>query len=126
MFLSAFSDPDTVAQVAALGAVAYMVKPLDVGQIVPTVEAAFERLRAQRAEAAALARARSLQPAAAVPAADVVSLAAEAVPILTTQELHDETLALIKLLAKAVETRAITRRLLTELRDALRQDPLAM
>ena len=45
MFLSAFSDPDTVAQVAALGAVAYLVKPLDVGQIVPTVEAAFERLR---------------------------------------------------------------------------------
>ena len=37
MSLSAFSDPDTVAQVAALGAVAYMVKPLDVGQIVPTV-----------------------------------------------------------------------------------------
>jgi two-component system, response regulator PdtaR len=76
MFLSAFSDPDTVAQVAALGAVAYMVKPLDVGQIVPTVEAAFERLRAQRAEAAALARQKSQPPAAKVPAPDVVSLAA--------------------------------------------------
>ena len=45
MFLSAFADPDTVAKVAELGAVAYMVKPLDVGQIVPTVDAAFERLR---------------------------------------------------------------------------------
>ena len=45
IFLSAFADADTVAQVAALGAVAYMVKPLDVGQIVPTVDAAFERLR---------------------------------------------------------------------------------
>jgi response regulator NasT len=76
MFLSAFSDPDTVAQVAALGAVAYMVKPLDVGQIVPTVEAAFERLRAQRAEAAALAQQRAQQPAAKLPLADVVSLAA--------------------------------------------------
>ncbi|MGL6109519.1 MAG: ANTAR domain-containing response regulator [Rubrivivax sp.] len=76
MFLSAFSDPDTVAQVAALGAVAYMVKPLDVGQIVPTVEAAFERLRAQRSEAAALAQARSQQPAANAPVPDVVSLAA--------------------------------------------------
>jgi DNA-binding response OmpR family regulator len=64
MFLSAFSDPDTVAQVAALGAVAYMVKPLDVGQIVPTVEAAFERLHTQRSEAAALAHARAQQPAA--------------------------------------------------------------
>ena len=31
IFLSAFADADTVAQVAALGAVAYMVKPLDVG-----------------------------------------------------------------------------------------------
>ena len=66
IFLSAFADADTVAQVAALGAVAYMVKPLDVGQIVPTVEAAFERLRAQAAV-----------PLPAAPAsADVVSLAA--------------------------------------------------
>ena len=69
IFLSAFADPDTVAQVAALGALAYMVKPLDVGQIVPTVEAAFERLRAARAQAAAA-------PAGTPPAADVVSLAA--------------------------------------------------
>ena len=45
MFLSAFADAATIAQVEALGAVAYMVKPLDVGQIVPTVEAAFQRLR---------------------------------------------------------------------------------
>ncbi len=74
MFLSAFSDPDTIAQVTALGAVAYMVKPLDVGQIVPTVEAAFERLRAQRAEAEVQARSR--QPAARLTAPDVVSLAA--------------------------------------------------
>jgi two-component system, response regulator PdtaR len=66
IFLSAFADADTVAQVAALGAVAYMVKPLDVGQIVPTVGAAFERLRAQAAA-----------PLPAAPAsADVVSLAA--------------------------------------------------
>jgi response regulator NasT len=67
IFLSAFADADTVAQVAALGAVAYLVKPLDVGQIVPTVEAAFERRRAQR------------EPPPAPPAplaADVVSLAA--------------------------------------------------
>jgi response regulator NasT len=70
MFLSAFADPDTVAKVAELGAVAYMVKPLDVGQIVPTVDAAFEQLRAQRAKA----EAQSAQPAARP--ADVVSLAA--------------------------------------------------
>jgi response regulator NasT len=41
MFLSAFSDDQTVEQVKALGAVADLVKPLDIGQIVPTVEAAF-------------------------------------------------------------------------------------
>lgn len=41
MFLSAFSDDETVAKVKELGAVAYLVKPLDIRQIVPAVEAAF-------------------------------------------------------------------------------------
>jgi two-component system, response regulator PdtaR len=45
MFLSAFADEQTIAQVRALGAVAYMIKPLDVAQIVPTVDSAFSRLR---------------------------------------------------------------------------------
>lgn len=49
MFLSAFADDETVQQVRALGAVAYLVKPLDIGQIVPTVEAAFANLPAHRA-----------------------------------------------------------------------------
>jgi response regulator NasT len=48
MFLSAFADDDTVAQVKALGAVAYLVKPLDIAQIVPTVEAALSSVRAQQ------------------------------------------------------------------------------
>jgi len=74
MFLSAFADPDTVAKVAELGAVAYMVKPLDVGQIVPTVDAAFEQLRAQRAKADAQREALAAQPPQRQ--ADVVSLAA--------------------------------------------------
>lgn len=46
MFLSAFSDEATTAKVEALGAVAYLVKPLDVGKIVPTVDAVLARLRA--------------------------------------------------------------------------------
>jgi response regulator NasT len=71
IFLSAFADPDTVAKVAELGAAAYMVKPLDVGQIVPTVDAVFERLRSQRAQAEAAPKA-----APAARPADVVSLAA--------------------------------------------------
>jgi len=53
MFLSAFSDEETVAQVEALGAVAYLVKPLDIRQIVPAVEAAFAHLEAGRSEAGA-------------------------------------------------------------------------
>ena len=45
MFLSAFSDPATLAKVQALGALDYLVKPLDVGQIVPSVESALLRAR---------------------------------------------------------------------------------
>ena len=44
MFLSAFTDDATVTQVRALGAVDYLVKPLDVRQIVPAVEAAFMKI----------------------------------------------------------------------------------
>jgi response regulator NasT len=53
MFLSAFADDATVAQVKALGAVAYLVKPLDISQIVPTVEAALATARARKANALA-------------------------------------------------------------------------
>ena len=52
MFLSAFADEATRVKVQELGALAYLIKPLDVGQIVPSVEAAFARLRgAERAAA---------------------------------------------------------------------------
>ncbi len=44
MFLSAFADEATVNQVQQLGAVAYLVKPLDIQQIVPAVEAAFANI----------------------------------------------------------------------------------
>ena len=44
MFLSAFSDDDTVAQVKALGALDYLMKPLDIKQIVPAVAAALAKL----------------------------------------------------------------------------------
>jgi response regulator NasT len=53
MFLSAFADEATLAQVKALGAVAYLVKPLDIRQIVPAVEAAFANLDAARRAAPA-------------------------------------------------------------------------
>jgi DNA-binding response OmpR family regulator len=47
MFLSAFSDEATQAQIRALGALAYLVKPLDIAQIVPAVKAAFAQARAR-------------------------------------------------------------------------------
>ena len=78
MFLSAFADAATRAQVDALGAVAYMTKPLDVGQIVPTVDAAFARLHAgapTAAPAPAGAAAAVAAPAGADPLADPVPLA---------------------------------------------------
>ena len=63
IFLSAFSDEQTVAQVKALGAVAYLVKPLDIKQIVPAVEAAFAHI--ERQAAVPLAEASAAPPAAA-------------------------------------------------------------
>ena len=53
LFLSAFSDDATAAKVKALGALAYLVKPLEVDQIVPAVDAAFERVRAAATTAGA-------------------------------------------------------------------------
>jgi CheY-like chemotaxis protein len=53
MFLSAFSDEETVAKVKALGAVDYLVKPIDVGRIVPAVDAAFANLGSSRRDARA-------------------------------------------------------------------------
>lgn len=54
IFLSAFSDEQTAAQVKALGAVAYLVKPLDIGQILPVVEGALANATtARRSEAVA-------------------------------------------------------------------------
>ena len=74
MFLSAFSDATTLATVKSLGALAYLVKPLDVTQIVPAVDAAFDRLRG--AAAAAVVAAGNAPPRSPANAlADPVPLA---------------------------------------------------
>lgn len=70
MFLSAFADADTRAKVEALGALAYLVKPLDVGQIVPTVDHVFARLRGGGTASPVAA-----PPPVAVPAEDLVPVA---------------------------------------------------
>ena len=82
MFLSAFSDEDTVNKVKALGAVDYLVKPLDVGRIVPAVDAAFANLPARPGAAGATAgrvspgAAAPTAPVAAEPLSSVVAMAA--------------------------------------------------
>lgn len=55
IFLSAFSDDETVAKVKSLGALAYLVKPIDVHQIVPALETALANLTGLRGEVAAAA-----------------------------------------------------------------------
>lgn len=52
MFLSAFADEATIKQVKELGALTYLVKPLDIQQIVPAVEAAFANRPKANAEPA--------------------------------------------------------------------------
>jgi two-component system, response regulator PdtaR len=93
MFLSAFSDEATLAQVQALGALAYLVKPLDVGQIVPSVEAVFARLRSA-ADLAANEAANSAVAVLAAPAvAPMADPAAEQVLLATGVLMHRHSLS---------------------------------
>lgn len=76
MFLSAFSDEATIKQVKALGAVTYLVKPLDIQQIVPAVEAAFaKRPASDDTLNQPVAPALAAQPEALNPLEDTVALA---------------------------------------------------
>jgi DNA-binding response OmpR family regulator len=50
MFLSAFADEATLAKVQELGAMDYLTKPLDVGQILPRVAEVFRHLRSAAAQ----------------------------------------------------------------------------
>jgi len=77
MFLSAFADDATIKQVKELGALTYLVKPLDIQQIVPAVEAAFAN-RPNQQPAPALATAAQAAPVATAstdPLTDTIALA---------------------------------------------------
>ena len=63
VMLSAYGDAKSVAAATGSGALAYMVKPMDVTQMVPTIEAALLRARELRA---LQDRTRQLQNALAV------------------------------------------------------------
>lgn len=69
MFLSAFADEATIKQVKELGALTYLIKPLDIQQIVPAVEAAFASQAKARAQAEQAVVAPP-PPAPAAPSAD--------------------------------------------------------
>ncbi|HEX4596345.1 MAG TPA: response regulator [Burkholderiaceae bacterium] len=57
IFLSAFGDPSIVDESARLGALGYLVKPIDIRQIVPAVNAALAKLDAEPAAAPKVAAA---------------------------------------------------------------------
>jgi two-component system, response regulator PdtaR len=68
IFLSAFGDPSIVDESARLGALGYLVKPIDIRSIVPAVNAALAKLDASPAPAARAAPAAA--SGAALPARD--------------------------------------------------------
>jgi two-component system, response regulator PdtaR len=72
MFLSAFSDEQTAAQVKELGAVAYLVKPLDIGQILPVVETALIEAGNRQAAAPSSNAMRRLPANEVMPAPEVL------------------------------------------------------
>lgn len=105
VFLSAFSDEKTVAQVKALGALAYLVKPLEVGQIIPTIDAAFARAQEMRqlAEAKVLLEAQSAQDVAEAAAEDAATLGA-VVPMAVGVLMHRFSLTRSEALARLRKT----------------------
>ena len=74
MFLSAFADDATIKQVKELGALTYLVKPLDIQQIVPAVEAAFANRPNQQPPQAAATQTTNAT-AATDPLTDTIALA---------------------------------------------------
>jgi response regulator NasT len=79
MFLSAFGDSDIVEEATRMGALGYLVKPLDVRQIVPAVRAALSHANERRPVAASTAP--GVAPAAA------------AAPVATASPGRDECIA---------------------------------
>jgi response regulator NasT len=104
VFLSAFSDEQTVAKVKALGALAYLVKPLEVGQIVPTIDAAYAR--AQQMKAAEQAQAQQLPQ----DPADEASVLEALVPLAVGVLMHRFSLSRAEALARLRKLAAAEKR----------------
>jgi two-component system, response regulator PdtaR len=93
MFLSAFADEETIAKVHALGALDYLVKPLDVGQIVPSVDAVFARLRRGDAAVPGVVPAAALGATGAGPAAAAPRGLDDALPLAVGVLMHRHSLS---------------------------------
>jgi DNA-binding response OmpR family regulator len=91
MFLSAFSDPATLAKVQSLGAQAYLIKPLDVGEIVPSVAAVLARLAANPAAGAAV-QAPAPHPPATPQMSPKLAFDADDVPLAVGVLMHRHSL----------------------------------
>ena len=90
MFLSAFADEATRKQVQSLGALDYLIKPLDVGEIVPAVAAALARVRGLGAAFVAVPAAGALAPAGVFALAPVI---ADPVPLAVGVLMHRYSLS---------------------------------
>lgn len=124
MFLSAFSDEATVNQVKQLGALTYLIKPLDIQQIVPAVESAFaNRPQARQAatptadppaEAAQPTQASTAAALAAHPETHTVAIALGIVMHRHSLNRHDALQRLQQQAAQAGTTlEAVSERLIT-------------
>jgi response regulator NasT len=97
MFLSAFGDSDIIEEATRLGALGYLVKPIDVKQIVPAVRAALARLQEQPP----VARQAPARPATVAPSAASVRDQHVAIGILMERLRLDYDRALDALRAQA-------------------------
>jgi response regulator NasT len=104
VFLSAFSDEQTVAKVKALGALAYLVKPLEVGQIVPTIDAAYARAQQMKAAEQAHAQQPPQEPA------DEASVLEALVPLAVGVLMHRFSLSRAEALARLRKLAAAEKR----------------
>ena len=124
MFLSAFADEATLAQVKALGAVTYLIKPLDVQQIVPAVEAAFASrgLGPYKEAQHAKAEAKPMAPADSAPVPAAVSLSdplTQTVALAVGIAMHRHSLSAAQALARLNQQAQQEKRTLGELADRI-------
>lgn len=123
MFLSAFNDERIVRQAVEFGALAYLVKPLDVRQIVPAVESALARSGVRTGSSppdGAEAMTPAEEPAAPLPPSDAFGIAVDLIERTrgAAAELPPEAIAVGVLMERHRLGATAARRLLVQLAAA--------